>query len=113
MSAPWFGVADNARDGGKTPPQIAFSVIDQRVRRTNRQGGIDLAMEINNLSICRFANADIVHLAQTGDFGGKYGQGFADFSNAGGCCIAPSEHDRQQRLDVSLTLRVGTEFFAD
>src|ERR1700691_1447019 len=74
MSAAWFGVADNAGDGGKPPPQTAFSGIDQSVHCTDRQGGIDLAMEINDLPICRFANADIMHLAQTGDFGGKRGQ---------------------------------------
>ena len=66
-----FGVADDARDGGKTPSQTSFSGIDQSVRRTNRQRGIDLAMEIDDLAIGCLANADIVHLAQTGDFGGK------------------------------------------
>ena len=66
MSAPRFSVANNAHDAGKTPSQTAFSSIDQSMRRAHRQGRIDLAMEIHDLPICRFANANIVFSTLSG-----------------------------------------------
>ena len=113
MLAAWFSVADDARDARKSPSQIPLNCIDQSVRGADRKGGIDLAMEINDLSIRRLANANVVRLANTGDFGGKRTQRFTNFIDACRVRITSGKHDCGQRLDMGLDLHVRAKLFAD
>ena len=106
-------MADDARDSGKSPSQSPLDRINQSVRHADRKGGIDTAVKINDLAVRRLANADVVGLAKTRDFGGERTQRFANFSGARGCCITPGKHDCGQRLDMGLDFNLRAKLLAD
>src|ERR1700681_2609028 len=68
---PRLGVADDALDQGKAPPQPVFQRIDRVMHGADRKRRIDPAMKIDDLAVAGLAHAHVVHFAETGNLGGE------------------------------------------
>src|SRR5262249_47194153 len=108
-----LGVADRTLDRGKAPPQRALDLVDLVMYLGDREGGVDQAMEIDDLAVVGLAHPHVVHLADEVDLGRDPAQRLAHRRDARGRRLAAAAIVGLQGLDVRLDLDVGPELVAD
>src|SRR6185437_7176204 len=101
---PWLGVADHPLDLRELPAQAALEVVDLLMDLVDPHGGIDVAMEVDDLAIARLAHAHVVDIAQCAVFARKRRERGAHRLDTRGGRVAADDAAGLQRLDVALDL---------